>query len=165
VAAHRRRSPLTAVSGSTQIAYHGNSHAVDTSSAIVLQPAATRQSPPRAVRHSEYTTTARNPTTYSWRHHTGVPLIPSRRAVSAGTLCDATSCCCSPIALRKPSACTPKPSTPTSATASSATHALTATRSRSRRSGDASTRNGSTSPAVSFTPTPTASAAAAARGL
>jgi hypothetical protein len=179
VAAHRRRSPLTAASGSTQIAYHGNSHAVHSSSAIVLQPAATRQSAPRAVRHSASASTARKPAMNRWRHQpggwVGTP-IPNRRAVSAGTLCAATSCCCSPIALRKPSACTPKPTTPTSATAASAAPAPSATRSRSlacaprgvplraRARGAASTRNGSTRPAVTFTPTPAASAAAAARG-
>ena len=41
MAAHRRRSPLTAASGSTQIAYHGSSQAVESSNAIVAQPAAT----------------------------------------------------------------------------------------------------------------------------
>ena len=156
--------PLTAASGSTQIAYHGNSHAVETSSAIVLQPAATRQSAPRAVRHSAYTSITRKPATYRLRHQCGVPLRPSRRAVSAGTLCVATNCCCSPIALRKPNACAPKPSRPTSATANSAAPAPSATRTRSLVRGEASTRNGSTRPAVSFRPTPAASAAAAVRG-
>src|SRR5438552_9732862 len=51
VAARRRRSPLTAASGSAQITYHGSSHAVQTSSASVAQPSITRQSAPRAVRH------------------------------------------------------------------------------------------------------------------
>ncbi len=163
MAARRRRSLLTAASGSTQIAYHGNSHAVDTSSAIVLQPAATRQSAPRAVRHSAYTSTTMNAPMNMCRHQLGVPLSPSQRAVSAGMLCTATSCCCSPTAPRKPNACTPKPTTPTSATNSSAAHALSAMRTRSRAFGAPSTMNGSARPAVSLTPTPTASAAAPAR--
>jgi hypothetical protein len=164
VAPRRRRSPLTAASGSTQIAYHGSSHAVDTTSAIVLQPAATRQSAPRAVRHRAYTTIARNAAAYRWRHQLGVPFSPSSRAVSAGTLCVATICCCSPIALRKPSACVPKPSSPTIAIAASAAPALSATRSRWRVPVTDSTRKGSTRPAVTLTPTPAANAAAAARG-
>jgi len=89
VAAHRRRSPLTAASGSTQIAYQGNSHAVASSSAIVLQPAATRQSAPRAVRHSANASTTTNAATNRCRHQLGgwaaLP-IPNRRAVSAGKL-------------------------------------------------------------------------------
>jgi hypothetical protein len=97
------------------------------------------------------------------RHQLGVPLSPTRRAVSAGTLWPATSCCCSPMALRKPSACTPKPITPTSATASNAAAALSATCSRSRVRGAASTRKGRASPAVTLIPTPTASALAPAR--
>ncbi len=36
-----------------------------------------------------------------WRHQPGVPLSPNSRAVSAGMLCVATSCCCSPIAVEK----------------------------------------------------------------
>jgi hypothetical protein len=163
VAARRRRSPQTAASGSGQIAYHGKSQAVEASSASVLQPAATRQSVPRAVRHRAYSSTTRKPATYRWRHQLGVPLSPTRRAVSAGMLCVATSCCCSPIALMKPSACTPKPITPTTATTSRAASALSATRTRSRVRGEPSTRNGSARPAVSFTPTPAANAAAAAR--
>jgi len=55
---HRRRSLLTAANGSTQIAYHGSSQAVEISRAIVVQPAATRQSAPRAVRHSANASTA-----------------------------------------------------------------------------------------------------------
>jgi hypothetical protein len=172
VAARRRRSPLTAASGSGQIAYHGNSHAVDTSSASVLQPAATRQSavptPPfrrgAPVRHRAYASSARKPATYSSRHQPGVPRRPSRRAVSAGALCEATSCCCSPTAPRKPNVCAPKPISPTTATAASAAHALSANSTRSRARGGDSTRNGSASPAVTLTPTPAASAAAAQPG-
>ena len=51
-ARRRRRSPQTAASGSGHTAYQGSSQAVETSSATVAQPAATRQSAPRAVRHS-----------------------------------------------------------------------------------------------------------------
>jgi hypothetical protein len=51
VAARRRRSPLTAASGSAQITYQGNSQAVESSSASVVHPAAMRQSAPRSVRH------------------------------------------------------------------------------------------------------------------
>jgi hypothetical protein len=164
VAARRRRSPLTAASGSGQIAYHGSTQAVDASSASVLQPAATRQSAPRAVRHSAPPSTAKKPTTNRSRHQPGVPLSPTRRAVSAGMLCVETSCCCSPIAPKKPSACTPKPISPTIPTAISAAPALRATRTRSRVCDGASTRNGSASPAVSLIPTPATSAPAAARG-
>jgi hypothetical protein len=154
-----------AASGSGQIAYQGSNQAVDASSASVLQPAATRQLPPRAVRHSESTSTTRKPATNRWRHQVGVPLRPSRRAVSDGMLCVATSCCCSPIAFRKPSACTPKPITPSNTSASSAAPAARATPARSRPRGVASIRKGSTSPAVSLIPTPATSAHAAARGL
>jgi hypothetical protein len=86
VAARRRRLPLTAASGSSQVAYHGNSHAVESSSASVVQPAAMRQSAPRAVRHRAKASTATNAAMYRWRHQFGVPLSPKRRAVSAGTL-------------------------------------------------------------------------------
>jgi hypothetical protein len=163
VAARRRRSPLTAASGSGQIAYHGSTQAVDASSASVLQPAATRQSVPRAVRHSAPASTAKKPITNRSRHQPGVPLKPTRRALSAGMLCVETSCCCSPIAPRKPSACTPKPISPTTPTTISAAPALRAVRTRSRALGGARTRNGSASPAVSLIPTPAASAPAAER--
>jgi hypothetical protein len=129
----------------------------------VLQPAATRQSAPRAVRHSAYASTTTNAAISRWRHHPGVPLSPTSRAVSAGTLWMATCCCSSPSASRKPNACTPNPSTPTSATATSASPARNATRMRSRAFVPAATRNGSASPAVSLTPTPAASAPAPAR--
>jgi hypothetical protein len=163
VAARRRRSPLTAASGSSQIAYHGNSQAVESSSAAIVQPAATRQSAPLAVRHRAKASTSKKPTTNRLRHHCGTPSMPSRRAVSAGALWTATNCCCSPTALRKPSACEPKPISPTVASAARLTAAAIATRRRSRGSRGASTRKGSKRPAVTFTPTPAASAAAAAR--
>jgi hypothetical protein len=163
VAVRRRRSPLTAASGSTHTAYQGSSHAVAHNSAIVLQPAATRQSAPRTVRHSAYASTATNAATYRWRHQPGVPLRPTSRAVSAGRLWVATCCCSSLRVSRKPNACTPNPSTPTSATATSARPARSATRVRSRPLAPAATRNGSASPAVSLTPTPAASAPAPAR--
>ncbi len=133
------------------------------SSAIVLQPAATRQFAPRAVRHSANANTTRNPPRNAWRHQPGVPLRPTRRAVSAGMLCVATSCCCSPTAPTKPNVSTPKPSTPTSATAAKAAPAAIASCARSRDRRGASTRNGSTNPAVTLTPTPAANAAAPAR--
>jgi hypothetical protein len=133
------------------------------SSASVLQPAARRQSAPRAVRQRANSNATKKPAMYRWRHQLGVPLNPTRRAVSAGTLCVATSCCCSPIAPMKPSACTPKPATPTRTTASRAATTLRARRARSRVYGDPSTRNGSARPPVSLTPTPAASAAAAPR--
>jgi hypothetical protein len=41
----------TAANGSGHTAYHGKSQAVQHTNAIVLQPAAARQSAPRAVRH------------------------------------------------------------------------------------------------------------------
>jgi hypothetical protein len=105
-----------------------------------------------------------------WRHQLGVPVNPTSRAVSAGRLCVATSCCCSPTAPRKPSVWIPKPITPTSPTATRLSTALAASARRSRqpvpatrvRAG-ASTRNGSASPAVTLTPTPTASTPAAVR--
>jgi hypothetical protein len=56
----RRRLPLTAARGSGQVAYQGNSHAVESNSASVVHPAATRQSVPRAVRHSARRNVARN---------------------------------------------------------------------------------------------------------
>jgi hypothetical protein len=163
VAPRSRRLPLTAASGSSQIAYQGRSHAVDSSSASVLHPAARIQSAPRAVRHSAYASTTAKPATNAWRHHPGVPLRPNSRAVSAGTLWVATSCCCSLIAPRKPNVWTPKPTTPTAATAIRLSAALAATRRRSRQRAGASTRNGSASPAVALTPTPTASTAAPLR--
>jgi hypothetical protein len=163
VAARRRRSALTAASGSSQIAYHGSSQAVDSSSASIDQPAATRQSAPRAVRHSAVANTIKKPATYRWRHQAGVPVRPTSRAVSAGMLWVATSCCCSPSAFRNPSAWTPKPISPRTASAARHSRAVAATLRRSRVPGAASTRNGNTTPAVTFTPTPATSAAAPAR--
>jgi hypothetical protein len=85
--------PLTAASGSSQIAYQGNSQAVDTSSASVVHPAATIQLAPTTpsrrgapVRHSAQQSTTTKPATNRWRHQLGVPLSPTSRAVSAGTL-------------------------------------------------------------------------------
>jgi hypothetical protein len=165
VAARRRRSPLTAASGSSQIAYQGKSQAVDKSSASVAHPAATRQSAPRRVRHKAYRRTTTNPAMKQCRHQPGVPPSPTRRAVSAGTLCVATSCCCSLTALRNPSACEPKPISPTAASSARLNTAAAATRRRSFLSVPPapSTRNGSARPAVTLTPTPAASAAAPAR--
>jgi hypothetical protein len=163
VAARRRRSPLTAASGSAQITYQGNSHAVASSRASIAQPAATRQSPPRAVRHSAHASTAMNTPTNTCRHQVGVPLRPTRRAVSAGMLCVATSCCCSPTASRKPRAWAPKPISPSPASASRLNAAMPSTDRRSRARLGARTKKGSTSPAVTLMPTPATSATAAAR--
>ena len=163
VAARRRRSPLTAASGSGQIAYQGKSQAVDSSSASVAHPAATRQSAPRQVRHRAYARTRTNPATKQWRHQLGVPPSPTRRAVSAGMLWVATNCCCSLTALRKPSACEPKPISPSTASRARLRAAPTATRRRSRAVGGANIRNGSASPAVTLIPIPATSAAAPAR--
>jgi len=163
VAVRRRRSPLTAARGSAQITYQGSSHAVDSSSASVVHPAATRQSLPRAVRHSAPASTATNAPMNAWRHHVGVPLSPTSRAVSAGMLWVATSCCCSPTALRKPSACEPKPIRPSAASAIRLSTAAPTTGRRSRARGGASNRKGSTSPAVTLMPIPATSATAAAR--
>ncbi|HXR28809.1 MAG TPA: hypothetical protein VN772_04455, partial [Solirubrobacteraceae bacterium] len=66
---------------------------MDSSSASVVHPAATRQSAPRAVRHSASANTSTKPARNRWRHQAGVPLRPTRRAVSAGMLWVATSCC------------------------------------------------------------------------
>ncbi len=167
MATRRRRLPLTAASGSAQITYHGNSHAVERSSARVLQPAATRQSAPRAVRRRANSRTSTNASRNSRRHHSGVPLSPTRRAVSAGMLCVATSCCCSETALRKPNAWTPKPTTPSSASASSQRAVPRTAFSRSRFPRAAAIMNGSASPAVTLTPTPAASTphAACTRGF
>jgi hypothetical protein len=165
VAVRRRRSPLTAASGSGQIAYQGNSQAVDRSSASVVQPAATRQSAPRRVRHRAYMSTTKNPATKQWRHQLGVPCRPTRRAVSAGMLWVATSCCCSLTASRKPSACEPKPISPMAVSSARLNPAPAATRRRSFLlvPPAPSTRNGSARPAVTLTPTPATSAAAPAR--
>jgi len=166
VAARRRRLPLTVASGSSQIAYHGKSQAVESSSASVVQPAATIQLAPRAARHRAPASTTTKPAMNRWRHQlggwAGVP-IPTSRAVSAGRLCVATSCCCSPTAARKPNVCTPKPSRPTIVRAIRLRTALVATPKRARVRGEASTRNGSTSPAVILTPTPATRVAAPAR--
>lgn len=129
----------------------------------MAQPALTRQSAPRAVRHSNTPSAITKPARNRWRHHVGVPLSPTSRAVSAGMLCVATSCCCSPTALMKPSAWEPKPSRPIAAIAASPSAPQEATAARSRRRAGASTRNANSRPAVTFTPTPAASASAAAR--
>ena len=170
MAARRRRSPLTAASGSGQIAYHGNSHAVASSSASVVQPAATRQSAPRSVRQRAYKKIATKPAMKQWRHQlggwAGLP-TPTRRAVSAGRLCVATNCCCSLTAPAKPNACEPKPINPIAATTARLSAAAPSTRRRSRemiRSPPApNTRNGSARPAVTFTAIPATNAAAPAR--
>jgi hypothetical protein len=166
-AARRRRSPLTAASGSGQIAYHGNSQAVDSSSASVVHPAATRQSAPRSVRHRAYTKTTTNPAMKQWRHQLGVPTSPTSRAVSAGTLWVATSCCCSLTAPMKPNACAPKPISPSSASSARLSPVALSTRRRSRVPDPfapaPSIRNGSASPAVTLIATPATSAAAPAR--
>ena len=167
MAARRRRSPLTAASGSGQIAYHGNSHAVASSSASVVHPAATRQSAPRRVRQRAYRKTATKPAMKQWRHQLGVPCSPTRRAVSAGRLWVATSCCCSLTAPAKPNACEPKPISPIAATSARLSAAAPSTRRRSREMTPsppaANTKNGSASPAVTFTAIPATSAAAPAR--
>jgi hypothetical protein len=124
-----------------------------------------RQSAPRAVRHRVAASTIANPATHRSRHQLGSPLSPTQRAVSAGMLWVAISCCCSPIESRKPNACAPKPTIATIASATSAPAALAATRTRSLIPRGASTTNGSASPAEAFTPTPTTSSAAAARKL
>ena len=139
---------------------------MESRSASVVQPAAARQSAPRAVRQSSIASTAMNPATKRWRHHVGVPVSPTRRAVSAGMLWVATSCCCSPTAFRNPSACEPNPTSASAPSASRLAAALASAARRSRR-GAARTRNGSSSPAVTLIPTPATSVAAAAlkRGL
>ena len=163
VAARRRRSPLTAASGSAQITYQGNSQAVDSSSASVVHPAAMRQSAPRMVRHRAYANTTANPARKQWRHQLGVPPSPTRRAVSAGMLWVATSCCCSLTALMKPNAWEPKPISPRTASSARLSPAAAATRRRSRAVGRANSRNGSASPAVTLIPIPATSATAPAR--
>jgi hypothetical protein len=146
---------------------------VESSSASVVQPAATRQSAPRRVRHRAYANTTANPARKQWRHQLGVPCRPTRRAVSAGTLWVATSCCCSLTALAKPNACEPKPISPITATTARLRPAAPATRRRARALDPLdpldpslpapSTRNGSASPAVTLTANPATSAAAPAR--
>jgi hypothetical protein len=163
VAARSRRSPLTAASGSSQVAYQGNSHAVESSNASVVHPAAMRQSAPRAVRHSAKASTAANAAMYRWRHQLGVPLSPNSRAVSAGTLWVATSCCCSPTASRKLRACVPKPISPSATSATRPRQAVASACRRSCSRAGASTRKGSASPAVILIATPVTSAIAAAR--
>jgi hypothetical protein len=163
VAARRRRSPLTAANGSGQIAYHGNSHAVASSSASVVHPAATRQSAPRSVRQRAYRKTTTKPAMKQCRHQLGVPCNPTRRAVSAGRLCVATSCCCSLTAPAKPNACEPKPISPITAISARLSAAVATTRRRSRAVGGATNKNGSASPAVTLTAIPATSAAAPAR--
>ncbi len=163
VAARRRRSPLTAASGSSQVAYQGNSQAVESSSASVVHPAAMRQSAPRVVRHSAKASTATNAIMNRWRHQFGVPLSPTSRASSAGTLWVATSCCCSPTASRKLRACVPKPTSPTATSATRPRQAVATTCRRSCARAGASTRKGSARPAVILIATPVTSAMAAAR--
>ena len=163
MAARRRRSPLTAASGSGQIAYHGNSHAVASSNASVVHPAATRQSAPRSVRQRAYNKTTTKAAMKQWRHQLGVPCRPTRRAVSAGRLWVAISCCCSLTAPAKPNACEPKPISPIAATSAKLSAAAPATRRRSRAWRGAINRNGSASPAVTLTAIPATSAAAPAR--
>jgi len=131
---------------------------------MVVHPAATRQSVPRAVRHNATASTATKAASSRCRHQLGVPLSPSRRAVSAGTLCVDTSCCCSPTAPRKPSACVPKPINPIAASTARLIAALATIASRSRRPRVPSNRNGSNSAAETLTPTPAISVAAAAGG-
>jgi hypothetical protein len=99
------------------------------------------------------------------RHQLGVPCSPTKRAVSAGTLWVATSCCCSLTALRNPSACEPKPISPMAPSSARLSPALATTRKRSFvfLPPAPSTRNGSASPAVTLIPTPATSAAAPAR--
>jgi hypothetical protein len=118
VATRRRRSLPSAASGSAQIAYHGKSHAVEHSSASVVHPAAERQSAPLAVRQSAITKVSTNSAMKMSRHQAGVPSRPRSRAVSAGMLCVATSCCWPPTAPMNPSAPDPKPSSETAAMAS-----------------------------------------------
>jgi hypothetical protein len=167
VAARRRRSPLTAASGSGQIAYQGNSQAVERSSASVVHPAATRQSAQRMVRHSAYAKTTTNPAMKQWRHQLGVPCSPTSRAVSAGMLWVATNCCCSLTALIKPNACEPKPISPRTASNARLSPVAPVMRRRSRALDPSppapSIRNGSASPAVTLIPTPATSAAAPPR--
>ncbi len=146
MAARRRRSPLTAASGSTQIAYHGSSQAVDSSSASVAPAGrhapvgAARGAPQREREHDARSRRGRGGATSS-----ACRCSPTRRAVSAGMLCVATSCCCSPTASRKPSACAPKPisADDRERRAGRRRAAQHAARARARRGG-ASTRNGST---------------------
>ena len=107
--------------------------------------------------------TTTNPATKQWRHQLGVPPSPTRRAVSAGKLCVATSCCCSLTAPAKPNACEPKPINPIAATSTRLSAAAATTRRRSRVWRGAINRNGSASPAVTLTAIPATSAAAPAR--
>jgi hypothetical protein len=97
------------------------------------------------------------------RHQSGVPLSPTSRAVSAGTLCTATSCCCSPTALRKPSAWLPKPISAIAPSTTSPIAAPASACSRSRGDRAPSTRNGSARPAVTLIATPATSVADVAR--
>jgi hypothetical protein len=107
--------------------------------------------------------TTTNPAMKQWRHHPGVPCSPTSRALSAGRLCVATSCCCSLTAPAKPNACEPKPINPITAISARLNAAATTTRRRSRASRGANSRNGSASPAVTLTAIPATSAAAPAR--
>jgi hypothetical protein len=140
---------------------------VDSSSASVVHPAATRQSAPRRVRHRAYTETATKPAMKQCRHQLGVPCKPTSRAVSAGMLWVATSCCCSLIAPTKPNAWEPKPISPSSASSARLSPAAPATRRRSRLPDPfppaPRIRNGNASPAVALIATPATSVAAPAR--
>ena len=119
-----------------------------------------RQSAPRTVNHSATSAVTTKPAMKIPRHHVGKPCRPNRRAVSAGTLCTATSCCSSCTAPRNPSTCEPNATSPIAATSASAAIALSSRLARSRRSGAhrralaRSSRNGSTRPADTLMPTP-----------
>ncbi len=131
------------------------------SSASIAQPAQARHSAPRAQRHTCQASTTANTARKACRHHAGVPDSPSSRAVSAGMLCVATSCCWSPSALRKPKAPEPKPASAITARTASHSRMLPSVRRRASRPGRESARKGSVTAAETFTPTPATSAAAA----
>ncbi len=75
-----------AASGSAQIAYQGSSQAVQSSSAIVAQPAIVRQSAPFQAPHRVNASAARKAAVNRSRHQPGSPAMPSQRAVSCGML-------------------------------------------------------------------------------
>ena len=161
---HSRRSPPRAASGSSQIAYHGSSQAVDTSSASVAQPAITRQSEPRSVRHMrqrEHHAEARQievppPGRRPRQPHQAGGL--GRHAVGGHQLLllahrveEAERVRAEPDQAQRPPA-PPAPAPPPPAP------------SRARASDrGASTTNGSTTPAAIFTPTPATTATALPR--
>ncbi len=99
---------------------------------------------------------ARIPPRTASRHQFGSPLSPTQRAVSAGMLCVAISCCCSPSASEEAK----RVRAEADDRHDREQHKRSQRRSpppapaRARRRG-ASTTNGSTSPAEAFTPTPT----------